>query len=217
MSIPPIIEEKIEELLSSINQNLPSDMELELEGYYDRGFFVTKKRYAVISDGEITVKGLELVRRDWANVAKQTQHDVLEAILKDASPKKAKKIVNNVITRLNKGEVPLDDLVIHTKLTKKPENYKQIAPHVIAARKLIDHGINVKSGTIISYVITKAKGSISQKAEPVELIGDKFSYDAEYYIQNQVLPATLRILEAIGYSEEQVMNNEKQTSLDSFF
>ena len=55
MSIPPIIEEKIEELLSSINQNLPSDMELELEGYYDRGFFVTKKRYAVLSDGEITV------------------------------------------------------------------------------------------------------------------------------------------------------------------
>jgi DNA polymerase I len=42
-------------------------------------------------------------------------------------------------------------------------------------------------------------------------------YDPEYYIEHQVLPATLRILEAIGYSEEQIMNNEKQTSLDSFF
>lgn len=52
--------------------------------------------------------------------------------------------------------------------------------------------------------------------EPIELIGDK-EYDPEYYIQNQVLPATLRILESIGYSEEQIMNNEKQTSLDSFF
>lgn len=91
MSIPKIIEEQVTELLSSINQNLPEDMELELEGYYDRGFFVSKKRYAVIDDGEITVKGLELVRRDWAPVAKNTQHAVLEAILKDASPKKLKK------------------------------------------------------------------------------------------------------------------------------
>ena len=133
MSIPKKIEKQVTELLSSINQNLPQDMELELEGYYDRGFFVTKKRYAVICDGVITVKGLELVRRDWAAVAKNTQHEVLEAILKDASPNKAKKIVKNVIKRLNNGEVELEDLVIHTKLTKKPENYKQIAPHVIAA------------------------------------------------------------------------------------
>lgn len=216
MSIPTKIEEQVTELLSSINQNLPSDMELELEGYYDRGFFVTKKRYAVINDGVITVKGLELVRRDWAPVAKNTQENVLEAILKDASPKKAKKIVKNIIDKLNKGEVENEDLVIHTKLTKKPENYKQIAPHVIAAEKLRLHGQKVTSGSIIRYIITKGKGPISKCAEPVEYIEDK-EYDPEYYIQNQVLPATLRILEAIGYSEEQIMNNEKQTSLDSFF
>ena len=216
MSIPTKIEEQVTELLSSINQNLPSDMELELEGYYARGFFVTKKRYAVINDGVITVKGLELVRRDWAPVAKNTQENVLEAILKDASPKKAKKIVKNIIDKLNKGEVENEDLVIHTKLTKKPENYKQIAPHVIAAEKLRLHGQKVTSGSIIRYIITKGKGPISKRAEPVEYIEDK-EYDPEYYIQNQVLPATLRILEAIGYSEEQIMNNEKQTSLDSFF
>lgn len=173
MSIPTKIEERVTELLSSINQNLPSDMELELEGYYDRGFFVTKKRYAVINDGVITVKGLELVRRDWAPVAKNTQENVLEAILKDASPKKAKKIVKNIIDKLNKGEVENEDLVIHTKLTKKPENYKQIAPHVIAAEKLRLHGQKVTSGSIIRYIITKGKGPISKRAEPVEYIEDK--------------------------------------------
>ena len=216
MSIPKKIEEQVTELLSSINHDLPDDMELELEGYYDRGFFVSKKRYAVICDDEITVKGLELVRRDWATVAKHTQHDVLEAILKDASPKKAKKIVKNVIERLNSGEVDNEELVIHTKLTKKPENYKQIAPHVIAAEKLRQTGHKVTSGSIIRYIITKGNEPISRRAVPIELIGDK-EYDPEYYIENQVLPATLRILESIGYSEEQIMNNEKQTSLDSFF
>ena len=216
MSIPKIIEERVTELLSSINQNLPKNMELELEGYYDRGFFVSKKRYAVINDGKITVKGLELVRRDWAPVAKNTQHDVLQAILEEASPQKAKKIVKDIIKKLNNGEVDLEDLVIHTKLTKKVENYKQMAPHVIAAEKLRLHGQKVTSGSIIRYVITKGHEPISKRAEPIEYVGDK-AYDPEYYIQNQVLPATLRILESIGYSEEQIMNNEKQTSLDSFF
>lgn len=191
-------------------------MELELEGYYDRGFFVTKKRYAVIDDGQITVKGLELVRRDWAPIAKNTQQAILEAILRDASPDKAKKIVKDIIKELEKGEIKNEDLVIHTKLTKKPENYKQIAPHVVAADKLRLNGTKVTSGSIIAYIITKGKGSISQRAEPIEFIGDK-PYDPEYYIENQVLPATLRILEAIGYSKEQIMNNEKQMSLDSFF
>ena len=216
MSIPPKIEERVTELLSSINENLPEDMELELEGYYDRGFFVTKKRYAVIDEDTIVVKGLELVRRDWAPVAKQTQHEVLEAILKDGSPKKAKTIVKDVITKLKNGTIPLENLMIHTKLTKKPENYKHMTPHVVAAEKLRLHGQKVTTGTIISYVITKGNTPISKRAEPIEYMEGK-EYDPEYYIENQVLPATLRILEAIGYSEEQIMNNEKQTSLDSFF
>ncbi len=216
MSPPKEIEEKVTELLRSINQQLPVDMKLEFEGYYDRGFFVTKKRYALIDDGKIVVKGLELVRRDWAPVAKNTQKDILQAILEEGSPEKAQKIVKNIIKDLNNGNIPLKDLIIHTKLTKKPENYKQMAPHVIAAKKLISHGQKVTAGSIIQYVITKGREPISKRAEPVEFMKDK-NYDPDYYINNQVLPATLRILEAIGYSKEQIMDNEKQTSLDSFF
>ena len=78
------------------------------------------------------------------------------------------------------------------------------------------NGQKVTSGSIIQYVITKGNQPISKRAQPVELM-DSYEYDPEYYIEHQVLPATLRILEAIGYSEEQIMNNEKQTSLDSFF
>ena len=42
--------------LEDINKTLPQSMELEYEGYYKRGFFVSKKRYAVIEDGEIIAK-----------------------------------------------------------------------------------------------------------------------------------------------------------------
>lgn len=64
-------------------------MELEFEGYYKRGF-CNKKRYALIEDDKIIVKGLEFVRRDWAPIAKKTQEKVLYTILKEGSPKKLK-------------------------------------------------------------------------------------------------------------------------------
>jgi len=45
--------EKAEEFLNLVNQSLPKGMELEFEGFYRRGFFVTKKRYALIEDENI--------------------------------------------------------------------------------------------------------------------------------------------------------------------
>ena len=35
--------EKVNEFLGDVNKNLPEGMELEYEGFYERGFFVTKK------------------------------------------------------------------------------------------------------------------------------------------------------------------------------
>lgn len=47
------IKSQAELFLKNFNSTLPESMELEYEGFYRRGFFVTKKRYAVIEDGEI--------------------------------------------------------------------------------------------------------------------------------------------------------------------
>ena len=74
------IKEQAIKFITYLNSTLPESMELEYEGFYRRGFFVSKKRYAVIEDGEIIAKGLELVRRDWAPIVKKTQEEVLMAI-----------------------------------------------------------------------------------------------------------------------------------------
>ena len=47
------IKAQAQKFLKYLNSNLPESMELEYEGFYRRGFFVSKKRYAVIEDGEI--------------------------------------------------------------------------------------------------------------------------------------------------------------------
>jgi DNA polymerase, archaea type len=208
--------EKVDEFLGDVNKNLPEGMELEYEGFYERGFFVTKKRYALIENNNIVVKGLELVRRDWAPVAKKTQEKVLKAILKDASPEKAASIVRDVIVEIKKGDIPLEDLVIHTQLTKNPEQYVQRAPHVMAAKKAIKRGRKVGPGSIIRYVVVKGKEPISQRAEPIEDV-DVSNYDPNYYIENQLLPAVSRILTSIGYSEQEILHKGKQSNLDAFF
>ena len=213
------IKEQAQKFLKYLNSTLPESMELEYEGFYRRGFFVSKKRYAVIEDGEIIAKGLELVRRDWAPIVKQTQEAVLMAILKEGDSNKAISEVKKVMKKLRNGDVDKKDLIIHPQITKPLNQYKQVGPHVIAAQKIEEHGIKVTRGTIIQYIIAKGKGSISQRAVPYEY-SEGYDYDKDYYINNQLIPAVERIMYSFGYTRKDLQDmavGEVQQSLDAFF
>ena len=208
-----------EKFLTHINQTLPESMELEYEGFYRRGFFVSKKRYAVIENGEILAKGLELVRRDWAPIVKNTQESVLKFILEEGDSDKAIREIKKILKQIKKGEIDKKELIIHTQLTKSIDKYKQVGPHVVAAKILENHGVQISKGTIIRYIIIKGKGSISQRAIPYEY-SDDFDYDPEYYINNQLIPAIERIMYSFGYSKKDLKDmavGEVQQSLDAFF
>ena len=213
------IKAQAQKFLQDHNATLPESMELEYEGFYRRGFFVSKKRYAVIEDGEIIAKGLELVRRDWAPIVKKTQEALLMAILKEGDSDKAIKEVKKSFKRIKKGEVERKELIIHTQITKPLNQYKQVGPHVVAARRIEEHGIKVSRGTIIQYIIVKGKGSISQRAVPYEY-SEGYAYDKDYYINNQLIPAVERIMYSFGYTKndlEDMAAGEVQQSLDAFF
>ena len=213
------IKQQAQKFLKYLNSTLPESMELEYEGFYRRGFFVSKKRYAVIEDGEIIAKGLELVRRDWAPIVKNTQEAVLMAILKEGDSDKAIKEVKKAFKRIRSGKVDNKELVIHTQITKPLHQYKQVGPHVVAAQKIEEHGVKVSRGTIVRYIIVKGKGSISQRAVPYEY-SEGFDYDKDYYIKNQLIPAVERIMYSFGYSKKDLQDmsrGEVQQSLDAFF
>lgn len=213
------IKNQAQKFITDLNATLPEVMELEYEGFYRRGFFVSKKRYAVIEDGEIIAKGLELVRRDWAPIVKKTQEAVLMAILKEGDSDKAISEVKKVLKKIKKGDVDKKEMIIHTQITKPLDQYKQVGPHVIAARKIEEHGIKVTRGTIVQYIITKGKGSISQRAVPYEY-SEGYAYDKDYYINNQLIPAIERIMYSFGYTKqdlEDMAKGEVQQSLDAFF
>lgn len=194
------------------NESLPGSMELELEDFYKRGVFVTKssgaaggakKKYALISDsGRIKIRGFELVRRDWSKIARDTQRMVLEVILKEGDAQKAANIVKEAINRLREGLVPMSELVINTQLRKGIDGYDLKSPEVAAARKAVSLGLKKREeveNAIIGYVITKHGNSISDRAELEEFAKD---YDPDYYINNQIIPSTMKILKELHFDEE---------------
>ncbi len=199
-----------------INKELPEGMELEYGGFYPRGIFITKKRYALSDEkGKLVVKGLETRRRDWAEIAKETQEAVLNAILRDKNPEKAAEIVKKAVQDIKTGRVPLKELAINTQITRGMAEYVQAGPHILAAKKAIKKGYEFKQGDIITYIVTKNGGSISDKSVIMDFVKEG-DYDADYYINNQVLPAVMRILEAVGYSEDELKGFGKQMKLGGF-
>jgi DNA polymerase I len=61
------------------------------------------------------------------------------------------------------------------------------------------------------FAITKGKGSISDRAKPIEYV--KLSdVDNKYYIGRQIVPAALRVLTVLNVTEEDLLGQ----SLKSF-
>ncbi len=215
--------EDARKFIENFNRNLPERMELEIQGHYRRAIFVTtkggeaaKKRYALIrDDGAIEIKGFEFVRGDWSNIARAAQEAVINAVLREGDPKKAIKTVEKYIKDVRDRKIPLKDLVIAEQITRKLTQYQQIGPHVRAAQRLQKAGYNITPGTMVEYVIIEGTGSIGDRAIPVSLLENK-RYDVEYYIDNQILPATMKILGELGVKEEDLKHGGKQSGLGSW-
>ena len=143
-------------------------------------------------------------------MARHTQQKVLEAILKDGSKEKAAEIVKQVISDLREGKAKIEDCVIYTQIRKSLKNYAVTSPEVAAAQKAIKAGIPIEVGSLIGYVVTKKGKTISEKSEVAELAKD---YDPSYYIDHQVLPAVMKIMKELGYDEEDLKMEGKQSRL----
>ena len=221
------IKNDTKKFIESINANLPGLMELEYEGFYPRGIFVSvkegvygaKKKYALLSeDGQIKIKGFETIRRNWSFIAKETQREVLNIILKQGDPKKAFNYVKGIITDLKDRKIPIEKVVIHTQLQKAVSEYDSIGPHVAVAQMMMDRGISVGPGSLIEYVITKGKDKekIRDRAKLPEEIS-KDDYDPDYYINNQIIPSVEKIFEVLGFEKDFLVKGIDQSRLDIYF
>ncbi|MBT4577286.1 hypothetical protein HOB91_03070, partial [Candidatus Woesearchaeota archaeon] len=215
-------QEDAAEFLKKVNETLPSLMELEMDGYYPRGIFVmkkgedegAKKKYALLDEkGKIKIAGFETVRGDWSAIAKETQKEVLRIILVEDDVKKAVTYVKDILDDVKDGKIDLSKMVLKKRLTKNIEDYSAIGPHVNVAKRMVKRGDAVGAGSDIKYVVQGGTGNIGDKSVPAD---EAVSYDAEYYTDNQIIPAVERIFLAVGYDKEDLTKIHKQKSLGDF-
>ncbi len=206
--------------LKEINADLPGIMELDLEDFYGRGLFVSKrgnaggakKKYALVdSKGKIKIRGFETVRRDWCKLTRHLQSEVLSKILKDGNEKKALELLKKILEDLKRRKINLDDLMMRTQLRRPLNEYLAEGPHVVAARKMEAEGIPVSPGMVIEYFIGEGTGK--RVGDRVYLPEEKAKYDMDYYLNNQILPAVENIFDVFDVSVKEIAEGEKQEKL----
>uniref|UniRef100_A0AAQ4RCG8 DNA polymerase n=1 Tax=Gasterosteus aculeatus aculeatus TaxID=481459 RepID=A0AAQ4RCG8_GASAC len=192
-------------------------LEIDIDGVFKSLLLLKKKKYAALvvenhGEGRYSVKqelkGLDIVRRDWCDLAKECGNYVIGQILSDQS---RDVIVENIQKHLMEegekvaaGTIPLNQFEINKALTKDPQDYpdKKSLPHVHVALWINSQGgRRVKSGDTVSYIICKDGSTLaaSQRAYALEQLQKQegLSVDTQYYLAQQVHPVVSRICDPI--------------------
>jgi len=213
------------DFLKKLNSQLPGIMELELEDFYKRGIWVTKrsgefgakKKYALIKEkNKFKIRGFETVRRDWCSLARQIQNKVLKLILENGNEKLALEEVKKIIKKIKNREIDKKQLIIKTQLKKPLSEYKAITPHVVAAQKIKEKGEPIDIGMLIKYFIAETKKKKTLVREKVKLPDEKGEYNIKYYLEHQILPAVENILEVFNINLKEIMDGKRQKKLGEF-
>lgn len=176
---------------------LHNKIELELEHLYTKFFLQhmrrsksgSRKRYVGFDyrTQKIVFVGLESVRRDWTELAKDLQREMFRRLFAEES---VDEYLRAYIAKLRTGA--LDEKLIYRKRLRKPlHEYRKVSPpYVVAGRKL-------ESPTrVVEYVMT------TEGPEPVELL--THAPDHEHYLQKQIQPVVQPILEVLGRDFQQI-------------
>jgi len=213
------------EFLEKINKELPGIMELELEDFFKRGIFVTKrtgdfgakKKYALITENnKLKIRGFETVRRDWCKLARDLQSTVLKLILEDGNEKRALQYVKEISKKIRNKEIDKKQLIIKTQLKKPIEEYKANTPHILIAKKMIQKEMPVSMGTLIEYFIAdiKTNDKKSLVRDKAKLPDENFDYDIQYYLEHQIIPSIENIFQVFNIDIKEGLEKSKQKKLE---
>ncbi|XP_068200124.1 DNA polymerase alpha catalytic subunit [Antennarius striatus] len=192
-------------------------LEIDIDGVFKSLLLLKKKKYAALvvenqGDGRYSVKqelkGLDIVRRDWCDLAKECGNYVIGQILSDQNRdvivENIQKHLVEVGEKVTAGEIPLSQYEIHKALTKDPQDYpdKKSLPHVHVALWINSQGgRRVKAGDTVSYIICKDGSTLaaSQRAYALEQLQKQegLVLDTQYYLSQQVHPVVSRICDPI--------------------
>jgi len=196
--------------------DIESCLEMEYETHFIKFFMPTirgsekgsKKRYAGMvetADGEreLKFKGLETVRTDWTQLAKDFQQQLYERVFNETS---YDEYIRKIVSGLKAGQFD-EKLVYRKRLRQKLKDYqKNVPPHAQAAIKAEQYfkekGLpsRYKNSSWIEYVITV------NGPETLECQKSRLNY--EHYIEKQLTPIADTILSVLGSSMATVIQDQ---------
>ncbi len=184
-----------------------SRLELEFEKLYAKLFLPpvrsgaggARKRYVglVCGQDEPEFIGMEVVRRDWTEFAKQAQRELYARFFRGEP---VDGYLRELVAALRSGA--LDRQLVYRKgLRKAVGDYRAgKPPHVAAAEKS-----KAPLGRIVAYLITLAG--------PEPLDNQTAPPDREHYVHKQLRPVAAPILATLGLKFEQVIGDDRQLRL----
>ena len=159
-----------------------------------------RKRYVGLVGGgdseELVFTGMEVVRRDWTELARQVQKELYRRLF---SEQPLDDYLKQVVDDTRRARLD-DQLIYHKALRKELGDYSHNPPHVAAARKM-DH----RSGRLISYYMTHNGPEPIQKLES--------TIDHEHYVQKQIRPVAEPLLKLLGLDFAKVIGDDRQLEL----
>lgn len=159
------------------------------------------KRYVGLVEegsGRRTVfTGMEVVRRDWTDLARRVQQELYERLFAD---RPVEDYLREVLGELRAGS--LDELLVYHKgLRKEPSEYTSTTPpHVAAARKLPG-----PPPEVMAYVMTEAG--------PEPAGHRRHPFDYEHYIDKQLRPVAEPVLGLLNKSFDALVGRGYQMGL----
>lgn len=188
-------------------------LEIDIDGIFKSMLLLKKKKYAAVcvtfgpNNQPVEskqLKGLDVVRRDWSEVARKTGQFVIDQILSESLREEIIDRINTFLmhlaTKIQENSLPQSDYCITKQLTKNPEDYpdKKNLCHVQVALRLNSKGgKKLRHGDTVTYIICNDGSQLpaSQRAyHPEELkTNENLSIDKHYYLSQQIHPVVARI------------------------
>ena len=202
---------------------------LEEDYVFRSMLLLKKKKYAAMKvvpgpngtkTTELEMKGLDIVRRDWAPLVKELGRKTLEELLEvDGELEDRVNAIHDSLREIREdmiaNRVSMDKYVITKQLTKAVEEYPDAKhqPHVMVAKRRLEAGKQdgVRAGETVPYIIAMetdaslediasgkagaagGKGLAERAYHPDEIVEKGLKIDLHYYLSQQIHPVISRL------------------------
>jgi DNA polymerase elongation subunit (family B) len=175
------------------------------------GVPVLNRFYGVFEDRGLKARGIMMRRGDTPELIKRAQSEMLDKVAKAWSVKEFERMIPEALEVLTKYAWELmswraraENLAMYRQLSQHPSAYRAEVHTAIAARQMLEAGIELNPGQTIAYVVTRAEAKTSRlKVRALPLMSGSARYDRRWYLE-LLLGAAEELFGPFGYTKERI-------------